>query len=313
MKYKFNHKSLSFEVEEVSFRQRLKKVLSYAAIAIVFAVGCLLVYANLFTSPKEKRLKRELEATNLRIAYLDQRVNLLSQVLKGLEDKDDNLYRVMLDADPVPDRNSYRMLTDNASYGASVTNKMLDDLTRKVDLMTVRTRKELESYGELWRMLQHKDERMAHIPAISPVKNPKVVSGFGMRYHPVYKILRRHTGIDLIGKRGQPVYATADGIVSSENPGSGYGISVVVNHGYGYKTVYAHLSKASVRPGQKVKRGELVGLMGSSGLASGTHLHYEVLKNGQRVNPVHFFYGDLTPEEFEQILKDASVVNKALS
>ena len=312
MRYKFNHKSLSFEVEETSFKQRFKKIMTYSATAIAFAVGCLLVYTNLFTSPKEKRLKRELEATNLRIAYLDRQVNTLSHVLKGLEEKDDNLYRALLEADPVEDRNAYWM--DNAlSSDMVVTSRALDDLTRRVNLMTVRTKKELESYEELWQMLKNKDERMAHIPAISPVKNPKVISGFGMRYHPVYKILRRHTGVDLVGKRGQPIFATADGKVSSDHPGAGYGISVVINHGYGYQTIYAHLSKANVRPGQKVKRGEIIGFMGSSGLASGTHLHYEVVKNGQKVNPVHFFYGDLTPEEYEQILKDAAVVNKALS
>jgi murein DD-endopeptidase MepM/ murein hydrolase activator NlpD len=312
MKYKFNHKSLSFEVEESSFRQRFKKILSYAAIAIVFAVASLLVYSNLFSSPKEKRLKRELEAANLQISYLDRRVNLLSHVLKGLEEKDDNLYRVLLDAEPPEGRNAYWAIQETPP-SPQVSSKILDDLSRKVDLLTLRAGKELESYAELWKMIRNMDERMSHIPAISPVKNPKVVSGFGTRYHPVYKILRRHTGIDLIGKRGQPIYATADGTVSSENPGAGYGISVVINHGNGYKTVYAHLSKTAVHPGKKVKRGEVIGYMGSTGLASGTHLHYEVVKNGQKVNPVHFFYGDLTPEEYEQILEDASVVNKALS
>ncbi|MBP5612958.1 MAG: M23 family metallopeptidase [Bacteroidales bacterium] len=312
MKYRFNHRSLSFEVEETTFKQRFKKISSYAAIAIVFAVACLLVYANLFTSPKEKRLKRELEETNLQIAYLERRVNLLSHVLKGMEEKDDNLYRVLLDADPSEGRQELWRYAESQP-AEQVTAKSLQNLSRRVGVLTVRTRKELDSYAELWTMIRNKDERISHIPAISPVKNPKVVSGFGMRYHPVYKILRRHTGIDLIGKRGQPIYATADGTVSSENPGSGYGISVVINHGYGYQTIYAHLSKANVRPGQKVKRGEVIGQMGSSGIASGTHLHYEVVKNGQKVNPVHFFYGDLTPAEYEQILEDASVVNKALS
>lgn len=312
MKYKFNHKSLSFEIEEVSFKQRLKRILSYAGTAIVFAVVCVLVYANFFTSPKEKRLKRDLEENDIQIAYLERRVNMLSHVLKGLEEKDDNMYRVLLEAEPVSDRNQW---IEPAEMYASknMTLHSINALSRKIDILTARSKVELESYGELWGMLQHKEERMNRIPAISPVRNPKVISGFGLRYHPVYKILRRHTGIDLIGKRGQAIYATADGVVSSEHPGSGYGNSVVINHGYGYQTIYAHLSKANVRPGQKVKRGEVIGKMGSSGLSSGVHLHYEVIKNGQKVNPVHFFYGDLSPAEYEQILQDASVVNKALS
>lgn len=312
MKYKFNHKSLSFEVEKVSVRQKLKRFLSYSGIALVFALICLLVYANVFTSPKEKRLKRELEENNLQIAYLERRVNLLSHVLKDLEEKDDNIYRALMEAEPVADRNRW-LDTLDVSYEKRVSPKNLDDLSRKVDVLTARTQVELLSFAELWDMMQHADERMRHIPAITPVKNPQVISGFGMRYHPIYHILRRHTGIDFIGKRGQPIYATADGVVSREGPGSGYGIAVMVNHGYGYQTVYAHLSKANVRPGRKVKRGEVIGFMGSSGLSSGVHLHYEVIKNGQKVNPVHFFYADLSPAEYEEILQRASVVNRALS
>ncbi len=312
MKYKFNHKSLSFEVEKVSVRQKLKRFLSYSGIALVFALICLLVYANVFTSPKEKRLKRELEENNLQIAYLERRVNLLSHVLKDLEEKDDNIYRALMEAEPVADRNRW-LDTLDVSYEKRVSPKNLDDLSRKVDVLTARTQVELLSFAELWDMMQHADERMRHIPAITPVKNPQVISGFGMRYHPIYHILRRHTGIDFIGKRGQPIYATADGVVSREGPGSGYGIAVMINHGYGYQTVYAHLSKANVRPGRKVKRGEVIGFMGSSGLSSGVHLHYEVIKNGQKVNPVHFFYADLSPAEYEEILQRASVVNRALS
>lgn len=312
MKYKFNHKSLSFEVEKVSVRQKLKRFLSYSGIALVFALICLLVYANVFTSPKEKRLKRELEENNLQIAYLERRVNLLSHVLKDLEEKDDNIYRALMEAEPVADRNRW-LDTLDVSYEKRVSPQNLDDLSRKVDVLTARTQVELLSFAELWDMMQHADERMRHIPAITPVKNPQVISGFGMRYHPIYHILRRHTGIDFIGKRGQPIYATADGVVSREGPGSGYGIAVMINHGYGYQTVYAHLSKANVRPGRKVKRGEVIGFMGSSGLSSGVHLHYEVIKNGQKVNPVHFFYADLSPAEYEEILQRASVVNRALS
>ena len=163
--------------------------------------------------------------------------------------------------------------------------------------------------GSVLKIVEHKDEYLSHIPAIAPVKNPKIYSGFGVRVHPIYKIARRHTGIDFIGKRGEPIYATADGVVSQDGAGSGYGISVVINHGNGYRTVYAHLSKKAVRGGQKVKRGEVIGYMGSSGLSSGIHLHYEVEKNGQKINPIHFFFADLSPEEYEQMLKEADMEN----
>ena len=312
MKYKFNHKSLLFEVEKTSVRQHLKKIFSYLCIGLAFAFASWIVYANFFSSPKEKRLKRELEETRLQLASMERRVNLLSHVLKDLEEKDDHVYRSLLEAEPVKDRNQWMYRPEVPVY-TNANTKSINDLSRKIDLLTARTQVALRSYEELWGMIGNKEERLAHVPAISPVKNPKIISGFGMRYHPIYNISRRHTGVDFAGKRGEPVYATADGVVRSDGAGSGYGISVVLNHGNGYQTVYAHLSKKAVRDGQKVKRGEVVGYMGSSGLSSGVHLHYEVIKNGQKINPIHFFFGDLSPEEYDQLLRDATAQSVPLS
>jgi murein DD-endopeptidase MepM/ murein hydrolase activator NlpD len=315
MKYKFNHKSLSFERENITIKKRLKQLLTYFLTGISFAFVTILIYNNLFTSPKEKQLKRELESTLLKIEELDRRINLLSNVLRGMEEKDDNLYRTLLEAEPVKNRDRYiEQLNINYNYSDIKSHsKALSELSRKIDILTAHSQTQLSSYQELWKLAQKKDAIYASIPAISPVKNPQVVSGFGMRYHPIYKILRRHTGIDLIGKKGTPIYATADGIVSSENAGSGYGTTVIINHGNGYQTVYAHLSKKTVKSGQRVKRGEVIGLMGSTGLSVSTHLHYEVIKNGNKVNPIHYFFADLTPEEYNQILEEASKINQSLS
>lgn len=315
MKYKFDHKSLSFEKEVVSLKKRLKKLIGHLLTGISFAVLTILIYNNMFTSPKEKRLKRELNATEIEIEKINRRVNLLSNVLRGMEQKDDDLYRVLLEAEPIEDRNpSLKKISLSEDYSDMQSfSKELNDLSRRLDILTVRSQIQLQSYQELWKLSQKKEEIFSCIPAISPVKNPKVVSGFGMRYHPIYKILRRHTGVDLIGRRGTPIYATADGVISRENAGSGYGVAIIINHGYGYKTLYAHLSKKAVRPGQKVKRGELIGYMGSSGVSVSPHLHYEVIKNGVKVNPIHYFFADVTPEEYNQILEDASKVNQALS
>ncbi|MDD2622783.1 MAG: M23 family metallopeptidase [Bacteroidales bacterium] len=315
MKYKFNHKSLSFEREEITIKKRLKKLLTYVLIALSFAVVTIVIYNNFFTSPKEKRLIRELELTSLKIDALDRRVNLLSNVVRGLEEKDDNLYRALLEAEPVKNRNNYiEQLHITYDYSDIQSHsKALRELERKIDILTAHSQAQLSSYKELWELTQKKEAIYASIPAISPVKNPQVVSGFGMRYHPIYKILRRHTGIDIIGRKGTPIYATADGVVSSEEAGAGYGITVIINHGNGYKTLYAHLSKKNVRTGQKVKRGEVIGYMGSSGLSVSSHLHYEVMKNDTKVNPVHYFFADLTPEEYNQILEEASKINQSLS
>ncbi len=315
MKYKFNHKSLSFERAKTTPLQVFKKILSYAATAIAFAVITFIIYMFFFESPKEKRLKRELQDYYQTISVMEKRIDLLSNVLEGMEEKDDNLYRAILDAEPAS-RNI--QINDLKNYYALLSSQnqseALSQLQLKTNILTQRVQTQLISYEQLWKLAQEKNSIQASIPAISPVKNPTVVSGFGMRYHPIYKILRRHTGIDIIGKTGTPIYATADGTVDINLDGySGYGTTVTIDHGRGYKTLYAHLSKKNVKEGQKVKRGEVIGFMGSTGLSVGVHLHYEVIKNGEKVNPIHYFFGDLTPKEYDDILKQASEVNQSLS
>ena len=314
MKYKFNYKSLSFEEAKTTPFQWVKRILTHLATAVTFAAAVVVIWLSFFESPKEKQLKREMQTYKTEDARMKKQIHLLSNVLKGLEEKDDNLYRAILDAAP-PNRDHDRSNLEEqyAAYSIGSNSEMLNHLQLKMDILTERTQNQLISYKELWKLAQEKESIQASIPAISPVKNPVIVSGFGMRYHPVYKILRRHTGIDIIGQRGTPIYATADGVVIDHGDGSGYGIMILINHGRGYKTVYAHLSKKLVKVGQKVKRGELIGYMGSTGLSVGTHLHYEVLKNGEYVNPIHYFFGDLTPEEYNAILEKASEVNQALS
>ena len=315
MKYKFNYKSLSFEEAKTTPLQWLRRILVYLATAITVSTVVVIIWTLFFESPKEKQLKREMQSYQTEVTGMRKQVDLLSNILKGFEEKDDNLYRVILDADP-PLRNSDKSNLEEqyGAYRADNHSEMLSQLQLKIDILTQRTQKQLNSYKELWQLAQEKESIQASIPAISPVKNPVIVSGFGFRYHPVYKILKMHTGIDIVGKHGTPIYATADGVVCEESDGySGYGIIVVINHGRGYKTAYAHLSKKIVRPGQKVKRGDKIGYMGSTGLSVGTHLHYEVFKNGEHVNPVHYFFGDLTPEEYNTILEKASEVNQSLS
>jgi murein DD-endopeptidase MepM/ murein hydrolase activator NlpD len=314
VKYKFNHKSLSFEKAKTTPFHLFKMVFSYIATGVAFAVIVLVIWTVFFESPKEKRLKRELLSYNQTIVSIEKRIDLLSNVLQGMEEKDDNLYRAILEAEPVS--RSLSIKDFEAQYADLLSKNQSDVLNQiqlKTSILTQRTQTQLNSYQELWKLAQEKEKIQASIPAISPVKNPTLVSGFGMRYHPIYKILRRHTGVDIIGKKGTPIYATADGTVSSEQEGTGYGITVLINHGWGYQTLYAHLSKKNVKAGQKVKRGDVIGYMGSTGLSVGIHLHYEVIKNGEKVNPIHYFFGDLTPEEYNEILKRASEVNQSLS
>ncbi|MDR0604607.1 MAG: peptidoglycan DD-metalloendopeptidase family protein [Bacteroidales bacterium] len=314
MKYKFNHKSLSFEKAKTTPLQLCKMILAYVAAAVAFAVVVIVIWTLFFESPKEKRLARELLSYNQTIISLEKRVDLLSNVLRDMEEKDDNLYRAILEAEPVKRNLLFNDLEEQYTELLSKNqSSALKQIQLKTNILTQRMQTQLSSYQELWKLAQEKEKIQASIPAISPVKNPTVVSGFGMRYHPIYKILRRHTGVDIIGKKGTPIYATADGVVSSETEGTGYGITVTINHGRGYQTLYAHLSKKNVRSGQRVKRGEIIGFMGNTGLSVGVHLHYEVIKNGEKVNPIHYFFGDLTPEEYNEILKQASEINQSLS
>jgi murein DD-endopeptidase MepM/ murein hydrolase activator NlpD len=163
-------------------------------------------------------------------------------------------------------------------------------------------------------LAENKSDMLAAIPAIRPIKNMyNVTSGFGMRIHPILKIYRKHTGVDITAPRGTPIYATADGVVSREQVSAGYGIHILINHGYSYQTLYGHLSKKVVKPGQKIKRGELIGYVGNTGQSMGPHLHYEVWKNGTPVNPVIYFTSDITPEEYNAILESSKKVNQALS
>jgi murein DD-endopeptidase MepM/ murein hydrolase activator NlpD len=314
MKYRFDYKSLSFKKVEKTLWQYIKTILFHIATAIAFAVLILVIWTVFFESPKEKKLSREISFYKEQMQNLENRIDLLSTVLNGMEEKDDNLYRAILDADPIKrEKDSAAFENIHLLANSGSTSEKLARIALKTELLTQRMQKELVSYGELWEIAKEKDKIRNSMPAISPVRNPNVVSGFGYRYHPVYKILKMHTGIDMVGQYGSPVYATADGVVSELEGYSGYGIVVFINHGYGYQTLYGHLSKKIVQPGQKVKRGQVVGYMGSTGLSVGTHLHYEVLKNGQKVNPIHYFFGNLTPEEYNKILKQSSEINQALS
>jgi murein DD-endopeptidase MepM/ murein hydrolase activator NlpD len=315
--YHFNPKTLTFEKVKVSFKQMAKRLLWVFASGIAFALVFVWIAFYFVDSPKVKILERENNELKTEVEYLSSRIDKMSDVLYDIEDRDDNVYRTIFEADPVPTSVRYPLLVEDTrldSMSRSEAYNMLRDANKKADQLTVRLAAQSKSLDTLERLATRKSEMLTCIPAIRPLKNMhEISSGFGRRYHPVLKTLRAHTGVDITAPKGTPVYATADGTVSGENPGSGYGIVVVLNHGYSYQTLYAHLSKKAVRPGQKVKRGQVIGYVGSTGMASGSHLHYEVIKNGQKVNPVYYFNSDITPEEYNSILESSKKVNQALS
>ncbi|MFO7723309.1 MAG: M23 family metallopeptidase [Bacteroidales bacterium] len=319
VRYKFNPKSLEIEKVEITIKQRLLQVGSYLLTASVFAVITTIIAFQVIDSPKERALKREIEQYRLQNKVITDQLDKIEKVVVDLQYRDDNIYRVIFGAEPVSDaeRNSgiggverYRHLDGyNNSEELINTARRVDDISRRLVVQS-------KSFDKVFELAKQKEQMMACIPAIVPIKNGamNIVSGFGYRIHPIYRTRRMHTGVDIAVKRGTPIYASGDGTVVKPSSGmGGYGLHVLIDHGFGYQSLYAHLSKTAVRPGKKVKRGELIGYVGSSGLSVAPHLHYEVIKNNQQVNPVHFFYNDLNPAEYEEVIKIASRDNQPLS
>ncbi len=313
IKYIFNHKTLSYEKVHHRFRDKMRKVLSYVLTSVFFSFIVLVIGFSVIDSPKEKRLKREIVQLNLQYDLLNQRMTEVSTVMNDMASRDNNIYRVILDADPIPAN------IRTAGYGGTDRYKDLQGYTSS-DLMTETSRKmdqlvrqiyvQSRSYDELEKLAKSKERMLACMPAIQPIDNKQlkgIVSGFGMRIHPIYKTMHMHTGIDFAAALGTPVYATGDGVIEkADNLEEGYGNHVVINHGFGYESLYGHLSRIACTVGEKVKRGQIIGYVGSTGLSTGDHLHYEVIKNGVKVNPISYFFNDLNPEEFKQIISIAS-------
>lgn len=315
--YYFNPKTLSFEKKKTSVKTIVKRVLWFFATALSFSVLFLWISFYLFDSPKEKILQRENNELKEQLKHVNKQLDAMDVVLKDIQERDDNIYRSVFEANPIPVEQRYPFLTEDTKYDNISTQdakNLLSEIDKKTNRLMVQLAVQSRSLDTIANLANKKAEMLAAIPAIRPIKNMRhISSGFGRRYHPILKILRPHTGIDISAAKGTPVYATADGVVTRENPGSGYGIVVVINHGYSYKTLYAHLSKKAVKPGQKVKRGDVIGYVGNTGLSFGPHLHYEVRKGGTPVNPIHYFFNDITPAEFDAILESSKTVNQALS
>lgn len=314
--YHFNTNTLSFEKVELSVKDIVKRILWLFASALTFAAIFIWIAFYLIDSPKEKMLQKENAELKEQIKTLDKRMDMMSEALEDIENRDDNIYRVIFETNPMPAEQRYPKLYSN-SYKASANTDafvLLQQVSDKADKLIVEMSAQSRSFDTIAEVAKRKSDMIMSIPAIRPMKNVHhITSGFGRRYHPILKTMRAHTGVDITAPKGTPVYATADGVISGEKAGSGYGISVIINHGYSYKTLYAHLSKKVVKAGQKVHRGELIGYVGTTGLSFGPHLHYEVIKNGIKVNPVHYFFDDITPQEYDAILESSKIVNQALS
>jgi len=317
--YKYNPNTLNFEKVSLSKAQILYRVLAYLAVAFLFAVLSIWAYSKLFDSAKEKALMQENDFYAQMFNAQQRKIDQLEDVVKDMEYRDDNIYRVIFEAEPIDKNerlsgvggvNRYRHLEGHEYSGLVVeTEKRIDNLSKRMVVQS-------KSLDDVKDMALDKEEMLASIPAIQPVANKnlkRMASGFGMRIDPHYKTPAFHKGMDFTAPTGTAIYATGDGkVFRADRKSRGYGNHVRIDHGYGYVTLYAHMSEIKVKAGQRVKRGDIIGLVGNTGKSKGPHLHYEVRKNGDAINPINFYFNDLTPEEYDIMIDLSNNSNQSL-
>ena len=319
IKYYYNTNTLRYEKLEVPLRVKLLRIFGFIAAAFVTATLISLFAFQFVGSPNEQLLRRQNGVLKDRYSEFNEQLKTISQQMKELEKRDNNVYRAIFEANPIPDSARAKELEEqieiatvegmnNTQLFASISNT-LDNLSNRIGIQT-------KSYNEVDGLVKNKEQLLAHTPAIQPVSNKdlsRIASGFGHRIDPVYKTIKMHAGLDFAAPQGTPIYATADGVVKTGgNTGNGYGNHVVINHGYGYETLYGHMVRVKVKSGEAVKRGEIIGWVGSTGKSTGPHCHYEVHKNGNKIDPAYFFYNDLSPDQFDRLLKLAASSNQSL-
>jgi murein DD-endopeptidase MepM/ murein hydrolase activator NlpD len=321
IKYYYDTETCKYERIKTSTGDIILNTLGIFCLTVAMAVGLLILYGTYFESPKELLLRNEVKEMEFYYENLAAEVEKLHQQLSNIEYRDDNIYRVVLGAEPIDKSireagvgglDRYEDIKSKNIIHAELITKLsesVDNLRRKIYI-------ESKSQDDVVNLAESKEKLFAAIPAIQPVANKQLIalaSGFGLRIHPIYKVKKMHTGIDFAAAIGTPIYATADGVIDKLDVSfSGYGKMIEIDHGFGYRTRYAHMHGFAVRQGQKVKRGDLIGYVGDTGLSTAPHLHYEVFVNGVHANPVHYFFNDLNPAEYEKIIELASIENQSL-
>jgi murein DD-endopeptidase MepM/ murein hydrolase activator NlpD len=321
IKYYYDTETCKYERVRTRSSDIVLNSLGIVSLTVIMAIGLLYLYSSYFESPKELILRNEVKELEFYYDKLNKDVEKLSTILNNMEQRDDNIYRVVLGAQPI-EKSVRDVGVGGADRYADIKEKSIGHeqlvvaLHEKVDKLRRKLYVESRSQDEVVQLAENKEKLFAAIPAIQPIANKQLIalaSGFGQRIHPVYKVKKMHTGIDFAAEIGTPIYATADGkVISVDVKFSGYGKLVEIDHGFGYRSRYAHMHEFAVRIGQNIKRGDLVGYVGNTGLSTAPHLHYEVLINGNQVDPVHYFFNDLSAAEYEKILELASTENQSL-
>jgi len=321
IKYYYDPDTLSYRPIKYTNKKRVSNIFLFLLASFFFGSSVLLILLNsdVINTPSEIAQKRSLKNYELQFDILNKKLSQLESVVSNVEERDNNLYRVYFEASPIPEEqrragfggvNRYK---DLEGYDNS---ELIISTAERIDILTKQTVVQSRSLDEIERLAENKAELIEAIPTIQPVKNEdltRVASGFGYRIDPFTKIRKKHYGMDFTAKKGTPVYATGNGVVKrADNSSAGYGNHIRIDHGFGYVSLYAHLSKYNVRRGQKVKRGDIIGYVGNTGRSIGPHLHYEIFKDNQKINPLNFYYGNLSPEEFKSLLSLSKQENQSM-
>ncbi|MEY3349360.1 MAG: M23 family metallopeptidase [Bacteroidota bacterium] len=318
IKYYYNTQTLRYEKQVTPLRVTLLRIFAFISTAIVTGLIVVAIAFRFLDSPKEKMMKLQLDRAEYLNKVYDNKYSELDERLRQLEKRDNEVYRTVFEAQPLPDSLRIRQLERRKEMqilAGMDSEELTEGIAKKLSGIYNRIISQEKSYKEIEKMVKNKEKLLASTPAIQPLSNKdldRVSSGFGYRIDPLYKTVKFHPGLDFTAPQGTPVYATADGVVRvAGNLGNGYGNHIVIDHGYSYNTLYGHLYRLKARRGQVVKRGEVIGYVGNTGKSTGPHLHYEVIKGRKHLDPIYFFYNDLTPEQYQQILKLAASRNQS--
>ena len=318
IKYYYDTKTLSYKRIKLSKLEKTKRFSYFIFSSAIIGLIMIVTFFQFFDSPKEKRLINEINHLVNQYEIVDNKMSKIELVLDDIQKRDDNIYRTIFEADPIPTsirKQGFGGINRYNELEGYSNSKIIIETSTKIDQITKQLYLQSKSFDEIIDLTKDKLSMLASIPAIQPVSNKnlkRMASGYGYRIHPIYKTRKMHAGMDFSAKTGTEIYATGNGTINKvRRSKKGYGNYVEINHGYGYKTLYAHMSKSIVKQGQKVKRGEVIGYVGNTGTSVAPHLHYEVIKNGKKIDPVNFYYNDLSTEEYSKMLEISSQNNQS--
>lgn len=312
IKYFYNTNTLRYEKLETPLRVKLLRIFGFLSALLVSSALVIWLYTRFIPKPTDKVLQFRYDAMKDNYASLKEKTQTLERQIAELEKRDNEVYRSIFEANPVPDSARAQLIEKKKELDkVNVMNddELSIDIANKLNNIDARIAYQRTSYDAIVKLIKNQGDKLSSIPAIQPISNKdltRIASGFGYRIHPIYGIPKMHNGLDFTAPQGTPIYATGDGRVTLAGDGNGTGNHVVINHGYGYETVYMHMVRIKARAGQTVKRGEVIGWVGSTGASTGPHCHYEVHINGTPVDPVYFFYNDLNAEQYDRLLKLAA-------